>query len=99
MPDLRETFPSKIAAGFGGTLNLVLSAVFIVVIVVATAVPYHFHALMEQNLTASFTEPWMIAAGNPLALAGGIVISFITGLVAIIWPLHAGIRAFRQLDI
>jgi ABC-2 type transport system permease protein len=99
MPDLRETSPSKIAAGFGGTLNLVLSAVFIVVIVVATAVPYHFHALIEQNLAASFTEPWMIAAGHPLALAGGVAISFITGLVAIIWPLHVGIRAFRKLDI
>ena len=29
MPNFRETSPSKIAAGFGGTLNLVLSALYI----------------------------------------------------------------------
>ena len=37
MPDLREESPSKIAAGFGGTLTLVISAVYIVVIVLLTA--------------------------------------------------------------
>jgi ABC-2 type transport system permease protein len=99
MPDLRETSPSKIAAGFGGTLNLVLSAVFIVVIVVLTAVPYHFHALASQNLTASFSEPWMLVAGHPLTLAAGIALTFAAGLTAAIWPLRVGVRAFRRLDI
>ena len=33
MPDLREESPSKIAAGFGGTLSLVISAIYIVIVV------------------------------------------------------------------
>ncbi len=37
MPDLAERSPSKIAAGFGGTLNLVISAGFIAVVVLLTA--------------------------------------------------------------
>ena len=99
MPDLRETSPSKIAAGFGGTLNLVLSAVFIVLMVVLTAVPYHFHVLAQQNLANSFTESWMIAAAHPLALIAGVALTFIIGMVATIWPMWVGVRAFRKLDI
>ena len=37
LPNLRETDPSKIAAGFGGTLNLLVSLVFIFAIVTALA--------------------------------------------------------------
>ena len=37
MPDLREESPSKIAAGFGGTLSLVISAIYIVTVVLLTA--------------------------------------------------------------
>ena len=49
MPNLREESPSKIAAGFGGTLNLVVSAIYIVLIVVLTAVPAHFYFAAQQN--------------------------------------------------
>ena len=42
MPDLRAHSPSKIAAGFGGTLNLVISAAYIVIVVLLTALPVHF---------------------------------------------------------
>jgi ABC-2 type transport system permease protein len=45
MPNFRETSPSKIAAGFGGTLNLVLSALYIMVVVILTALPCHFYLL------------------------------------------------------
>src|SRR3989304_2673694 len=45
LPDFRETSPSKIAAGFGGTLNLVLSALYIMTIVVLTALPCHFYLI------------------------------------------------------
>ena len=42
LPNLREPSPSKIAAGFGGTLNLVLSALYIMSVVLLTAVPCFF---------------------------------------------------------
>ena len=50
MPNFRETSPSKIAAGFGGTLNLVLSALYIIVIVVLTALPCHFYLIAGRRL-------------------------------------------------
>src|SRR5262249_5002315 len=49
LPDLRERSPSKIAAGFGGTLTLVVSAIYIVTVVMLTAVPYHFRVILEKT--------------------------------------------------
>jgi len=38
-PNLKEDNPSKIVAGFGGTLNLVLSLIFVLSIIGLEAVP------------------------------------------------------------
>ena len=43
LPNLKEGDPSKIAAGFGGTLNLLVSLVFIFAIVTALALPCHLY--------------------------------------------------------
>src|SRR5262249_29903826 len=43
MPNLKEDDPSKIAAGFGGTLNLLVSLVFIFLIITALALPCHLY--------------------------------------------------------
>src|SRR5262249_34147998 len=43
LPNLKENDPSKIAAGFGGTLNLLVSLVFIFSIVTALALPCHLY--------------------------------------------------------
>src|SRR5205823_14240304 len=43
LPNLKESDPSKIAAGFGGTLNLLVSLVFIAAIVTALALPCHLY--------------------------------------------------------
>ena len=45
LPNLRETDPSKIAVGFGGTLNLLVSLVYIFAIVTAMAIPCHLYFL------------------------------------------------------
>ncbi len=99
MPELRETSPSKIAAGFGGTLTLVLSAVYIVVIVLLTAVPFHFRILAMQNISPVWAERWASLAGHPLTLVASVALTVAVGLVATIWPLRAGMREFRRLDI
>ena len=49
LPNLRETDPSKIAVGFGGTLNLLVSLVFIFAIVTALAVPCHLYFLGQEH--------------------------------------------------
>lgn len=95
MPDFHETSPSKIAAGFGGTLNLVLSALYIMVTVVLTALPCHFYLIASDG-------PWTDALMSPrdlkLWLIAGIGLALVVGLVATILPLHRGLRAFRRLE-
>ena len=49
LPNLRETDPSKIAVGFGGTLNLLVSLVFIFAIVTAMAIPCHLYFLGQRE--------------------------------------------------
>lgn len=95
MPDFRETSPSKIAAGFGGTLNLVLSALYIIVIVVLTALPCHFY-LIAGN------APWKDAFLNPSVLRfwlwGGAITSLLVGIIATVVPLRCGLLSFRRLE-
>ncbi len=90
MPDLREESPSKIAAGFGGTLSLVTSAIYIVVVVGLTGVPAHFY------LTGQHAEARPDWAG--LALVAGTLASCLVGLAATLVPMAIGLRAFRRLE-
>lgn len=95
MPDLREESPSKIAAGFGGTLNLVLSTIYIAAIVVMTAVPCHFYLAAQQSdlprglFNAEVLRFW-IGAG----LAGSLVLAVVATCV----PLWLGLRSFARLE-
>ncbi len=95
MPNLREDSPARIAAGFGGTLNLVLSAAYIVALVVITTVPSHFYLLSKQGGNQAMQlDPqrqwiWLIAG-----VCGGLIL----GVVVTIAPLVVGIRAFRKLE-
>lgn len=93
MPNFRETSPSKIAAGFGGTLNLVLSALYIMVIVILTALPCHFYVGKELwgsvILSPDRLRFWLFV-GMGAAVA--------TGIVATVVPLRRGLRAFSQLE-
>jgi ABC-2 type transport system permease protein len=96
MPNFHETSPSKIAAGFGGTLNLVLSALYIIVIVVLSALPCHFY-LIAGN------APWHESFLNPglikVWLWGGSTVALAVGAIATILPLRWGLRSFRQMEI
>lgn len=90
MPDLREESPSKIAAGFGGTLNLVISAIYIVAIVILTALPMHFYLVMPQDEPGSTQYLGFLSAGIAAAL--------VTGLAATVIPMRLGLKAFRSLE-
>jgi ABC-2 type transport system permease protein len=95
MPNFRETSPSKIAAGFGGTLNLVLSALYIMVVVVLTAMPCHFYLLAGKG-------PWGTAFFEPQYLKLWLIIgtgaAIVVGAVATVVPLRRGLKAFRRLE-
>jgi len=95
MPNFRETSPSKIAAGFGGTLNLVLSALYIMVVVVLTALPCHFYLLAGKGpWGAPFVDPQYLR----MWLVSGTCAAIVVGAVATVLPLRRGLRAFRQLE-
>jgi len=96
MPDLRDDSPSRIAAGFGGTLNLVLSAAFIVILVLMMTVPCHFYLLSMQQegqpgmtLNEATQRNWLMAG-----IAGGCLL----GVTATALPMAIGIGAFRKLE-
>ncbi len=95
MPDFREANPSKITAGFGGTLNLVLSALYIIVIVVLTALPCHFYLIANYS---SISSPYLDPGWIRLWLIGGAGLAVALGLVATIWPLRSGVRAFKNVE-
>ncbi len=68
LPNLRESDPSKIAVGFGGTLNLLVSLVFIFAIVTALAVPCHLYFLGEEHPEAQYA---LTHGAVPLLAHGG----------------------------
>ena len=96
MPDFRESSPSKIAAGFGGTLNLVLSAVYIIVIVVCTALPCHFYLIAGRG---NFTDTLMHPDQWHHWLMWGTIAAVVIGTIATTVPLTMGLRAFRKLEL
>ena len=95
MPNLQEESPSRIAAGFGGTLNLVLSTLYIAAIVTLTAVPCHFYLVTQQ------TDPygaWFNPGRLRWMMAGGISASILIGIVTAVAPMWIGMKAFRRME-
>ena len=91
MPNFRETDPSKIAAGFGGTLNLVLGLGFLMGTIGMMGMPWHGFMLGRSP-------------GDPVSLlmAGAVLVGTVLGLVggfaAVFFPLRAGIRALNRME-
>jgi ABC-2 type transport system permease protein len=102
MPNLRERSPSKIAAGFGGTLNLVLSASYIILIVLLTALPCHFYLLAGHGSNLLPAGTWMGKLLGKLSLETwtvvGICGAIVLGTAALVLPMRAGLRAFRTMQ-
>jgi len=102
MPNLKEQSPSKIAAGFGGTLNLVLSATYVLLIVVCTALPCHFQVLTLHDRefveASSFLTRWMndlsLSTWAALGTSGAALLS----ASACFFPMRTGLRTFRQME-
>jgi len=99
LPNLQEESPSRIAAGFGGTLNLVVSTLYILAVVLMTAVPYHFYFHTTQ--TRGSTPPSVsdqLSAWLDFWLIAGTIGSVTLGMLATVVPLRIGFKAFRRLE-
>jgi ABC-2 type transport system permease protein len=90
MPNFRESDPSKIAVGFGGTLNLIAGLLFLLAVVGAMAAPWHLQMAAVDNLRSKPVSDWWLILG----VLGGIAM----GVAAVLIPLYSGARALRQME-
>ena len=92
--NLKETNPSKIATGFGGTINLLICLGFSIAVVCLAGLPAILHFAGENAaLLESFNvaEVWWWQVGCLAALA-------VLGAGAVWAPLRLGVRAFRKME-
>jgi len=91
LPNFRETDPSKIVVGFGGTVNMVIGLSYLVAVVGLMVVPFHVSQLAEgmKNQADAPFNPWVFA-GVPVGLA--------LGAAAVILPLRAGTRNLEAIE-
>ena len=105
IPEFRESSPAKISSGFGGTLCLVVSSLYIVSVVLAAAVPTHAQ-IFAQSFEPTIPSPpiapvlrqtlgWL---GSDQGTAASMLFVLALGAVATAVPLRAGLRAFRRLE-
>jgi ABC-2 type transport system permease protein len=90
MPNFRETDPSKIAVGFGGTINLIVSLLFLLLVIGLIAAPWHLWIAFAPAESATNDRAlWLL-------LPAGIGIAL--GVVAAVFPLRLGARALRDME-
>jgi ABC-2 type transport system permease protein len=87
-PNLKEDNPSKIVSGFGGTLNLILSLIYVVLVVAIEAVPCHLY--LSQHIGLPEMKVWAVV---------GIAFILILTAVATVLPMRLGLRALRRMEV
>ena len=87
-PNLKEDNPSKIVSGFGGTLNLILSLGYVVLVVVLEAVPCHLY--FANVIDEPELKFWV-------GIGVGVVVLITAAAVVI--PLWLGVRAIRRMEL
>jgi ABC-2 type transport system permease protein len=90
MPNFRETDPSKIAVGFGGTLNLVSGLLFLLLVIAVMVAP--FHVWLSRS-----PEAWHQPVWNWWLLAG-LFLGIMLGFLAVVLPLRLGSRALTRME-
>ena len=90
LPNFRETDPSKIVVGFGGTVNMVSGLLFLVCVIGLMAIPFHVANLTSGVKGGTGTvSPWVFA---------GVPVGVVIGVVAVLVPLRAGGRSLRGME-
>ena len=75
---------------------MVLSALYIMAVVLMTALPCHFYLLAGRAdmpprlLQPSYLRLWLV-----LGIAGSIALA----LIVIVLPLRSGLKSFRRLEV
>jgi ABC-2 type transport system permease protein len=90
MPNFRETDPSKIAVGFGGTLNLISGLLFLLLVIAVMVAPFHVWLSRSPDAWQTPVWDWWLFAG--LAAGAGL------GVLAVVLPLRLGSRALTRME-
>jgi ABC-2 type transport system permease protein len=88
-PSFSEDNPSKIVSGFGGTLNLVLSLIFVLSVLGAQAVPCFYYFAYRALSGDQFR---LIIVGSMTGIAA-------LSLLACLVPMSLGLRSVKNLEI
>ncbi|MBI2808957.1 MAG: hypothetical protein HYX68_28575 [Planctomycetes bacterium] len=91
LPNFRETDPSKIAVGFGGTVNLIAGLMLLGVVIITVAGPIQLlHARTPETAIPIAEIPWFVWVSLPIGiLAGGL---------ATWYPMRIGLRNLRAME-
>jgi ABC-2 type transport system permease protein len=91
LPNFQESDPSKIAVGFGGTLNLLAGLLYLVLVIGLMAAPWHLYLVLSGSFEMRLESAlWWLLASSAAGLA--------VGVVGTILPLRAGARALRIME-
>lgn len=91
LPTLREDSPSRIAAGFGGTLTLVLSTAFVFAIVAMVSIPAYFRYSIPANESTWFPSNLLMS----IAMCGAVLLSAMVTYL----PMRLGMRSFQDIEL
>jgi ABC-2 type transport system permease protein len=89
MPNFKETDPSKIVVGFGGTVNMVVGLMFVVCAIGVMVIPFQVATIAQAKFGAGPPRPWVFV---------GVPVGLVLGVVAVLAPLRAGARSLRGLE-
>lgn len=91
MPNFAESDPSKIAVGFGGTLNLVAGLILLLVVIGMMAMPCHL-------VMGTKADRGLSIEGAEVGIVVGAVVGLAVGIAATVVPLRAGAWALRRME-
>ncbi len=87
-PSFAEDNPARIVSGMGGTLNLLVSVAYIVLVVAAQAL------ILQWRVLEEYTAPIMFW----YALAGAVAFITLVSSLALFVPMRLGLRNLEQME-
>lgn len=93
--NVKETNPSKIATGFGGTINLLVSLGFSIVVIALAGLPSLVYFLMGSMKAPDEVFDWRLVAYWQV---GCLLLLLLAGVLTVWLPLRLGMRAFRKME-
>jgi ABC-2 type transport system permease protein len=89
VPNFRETDPSKIAVGAGGTLNLIVGLLYLLTVILLMTGPFHLIAGLNGGTIPPSMRVWIALGAAAGALLAG---------AATIVPLRMGARVLNRIE-